>query len=297
MKMKKLFDDLFSGKKVVVITGAGISTASGIPDFRSDNGIYNQSNEELHKKYPYLKQEMKEYYEYITGKKDGTYDEKATNIYLMSRTFLKRHPDAFYDYYTNNKILADDIKPNICHEVLVELEEAGYISCIITQNIDGLHQEAGSKNIIPIHGTNKFYCECCHKEYSKQHYMTKGYVCTSENKEGVKCNGIIRPGIVLYEEGYNNNDYHKCWSAVLDADVMIIVGTSATVSTIMRFIDSFIHGDDPDKRLYILNNQPTIYDSYSYGQRYGMDLSMIFEKIREELSEKKNENTSIRLKK
>ena len=99
--MKKLFDDLFSGKNVVVITGAGISTASGIPDFRSENGIYNQSNEELHKKYPYLKQEMREYYERVTGRQRGTYNEKETSIYLMSRSFFKKHPDAFYDYYTN----------------------------------------------------------------------------------------------------------------------------------------------------------------------------------------------------
>lgn len=286
--MEKLFNDLFSEKNVVVITGAGISTASGIPDFRSSNGIYNQLNGELHKKYPYLKQEMLEYYSKISGIPIGKFDEKETNIYLMSRTFFKKHPDAFYDYYTNNKILSDEVKPNICHKVLVELEEAGYIQSIITQNIDNLHQVAGSKNVIPIHGTNKFYCECCGKEYSKEDYINVGYNCSHIDNNGKNCKGIIRPGIVLYDEGYDMKNYYKCVDAVINADVIIVAGSSITVSTIMRFINLFIRGENPDKHLYILNNQPTLYDTYSYGQKYDIDLSIIFGEIQKKLSEKKD---------
>lgn len=277
--MERLLKDLFSGKNVVVITGAGISTASGIPDFRSDNGLYKKPNEELYEKYPYLEEEVQKY---------------GGPAYLMSRIFLKKHPDAFYDFYTSNKILSDDVKPNICHEVLAELEEAGYIQAVITQNIDNLHQGAGSKNVIPIHGTNKFYCECCGKEYSKQHYMTEGYACTHVDEKGNKCEGIIRPGIVLYGEGYNIDDYRKCMEAAVYADVMIVAGSSITVSTIMKFINLFLGGYNSNKPLYILNNQPTQYDCW--GQRYEIDLPIIFKKIGEMLEEERR-STNVLIKK
>ena len=261
--MKELIDDLFSDKKVVVITGAGISTASGIPDFRSEDGLYNNPNEEFYKKYPYLRNFPIEF--------------------MLSNRCLQLYPEAFYDFYKINKVLSDDVKPNINHEVLAELEKSGYISGIITQNIDNLHQEAGSQNVITIHGTNDFYCTDCKTDYSKEHYLNKGYKCTCEG-----CTGVIRPAIVLYGEGYNREDYKRCFDLMRDADVVIAAGTSLTVSTVTRFIDLFIHGDDPDKHLYILNNQPTRYDTYSYGQRYNIDLPEAFETLRNELKARKD---------
>ena len=260
--MKDLFDDLFSGKRVVVITGAGISTASGIPDFRSENGLYRKRNEEFYKKYPMLSYMPVEY--------------------LLSYECMICYPRAFYEFYTMNIVLSDDVKPNICHEVLAELEKEGYISGIITQNIDNLHQEAGSKNVIPIHGCNNFYCINCRTQYSKEHYLEKGYRCNCDEHKG-----IIRPGIVLYDEGYNRDDYRCCWNLIYEADVIIAAGTSLSVSTVKNFLNSFVGWDDPDKHLYILNKQPTPYDCYSYGQRYNVDLSEAFEKIREEMNLRK----------
>ena len=262
--MKDLIEDLFSEKNVVVITGAGISTASGIPDFRSKDGLYNNPNEEFYNKYPHLR--------------------KYPIEFMLSHACLEKYPDAFYDFYKMNKVLSDEIKPNINHKVLADLEKEGFISGIITQNIDNLHQNAGSQNVVTIHGTNRFYCTDCKTEYSKEHYINKGYHCTCEG-----CKGIIRPAITLYQEGYNRDDYNKCFEMIYNADVIITAGTSLTVSTVTRFIELFTHGDNPDKHLYILNNQPTPYDSYSYGQRYNVDLPTAFEEIGNILAMKKEE--------
>lgn len=269
--MKKLIEDLFSGKNVVVITGAGISTASGIPDFRSNDGLYNNPNEEFYKKHPYLRGYPIEF--------------------MLSRTCLLRYPEAFYDFYKINKVLSNEIKPNINHNVLADLEKEGFITGIITQNIDNLHQEAGSENVITIHGTNDFYCTDCKTEYSKDHYLNEGYKCTCDG-----CKGNIRPAIVLYQEGYNMEDYYKCIDMINKADVVIAAGTSLTVSTVTRFIDLFIHGDDPDKHLYILNNQPTRYDTYTYGQRYDVDLPTAFGEIGKVLANKKAEKEKVKVK-
>lgn len=267
--MQKLIDDLFSEKKVVVITGAGISTASGIPDFRSENGLYNNPNEEFYKKYPYLSGYPIEF--------------------MLSDRCLRLYPEAFYDFYKINKVLSDGIEPNINHTVLAELEKAGYIDGIITQNIDNLHQEAGSENVIAIHGNNNFYCTDCKTEYSKEHYLNEGYKCTCDD-----CKGTIRPNIVLYGEGYNRKDYNKALEMIFDADVIIAAGSSLTVSTVTRFINLFIHGDNPDKHLYILNNQPTHFDSYPYGQRYDVDLPTTFKTIKDELDLRKEKQKVIK---
>lgn len=265
--MKEIIDDLFSDKNVVVITGAGISTASGIPDFRSEDGLYNNPNEEFYNKYPELRSMPIEY--------------------MLSRQCLDEHPDAFYDFYRINKVLSAGIEPNINHEVLAELEKEGYISGIITQNIDNLHQDAGSDNVIPIHGTNDFYCTDCKTGYSKEHYLTEGYKCTCDG-----CNGTIRPGIVLYGEGYNLNSYGRCLNLIRNADVVIAAGTSLTVSTVARFIDRFLLSNKPDKHLYILNNQPTQYDYY--GKRYDVDLPEVFAILRSELQDRKDNKVLIK---
>jgi len=270
--MKKLIEDLFSDKNVVFITGAGISTASGIPDFRSKDGLYNNPNEEFYEKHPYLKGMPIEF--------------------MLSRSCLLRYPEAFYDFYKINKILADDIEPNINHTVLSDLEKEGYITGIITQNIDNLHQKAGSENVVLLHGSNNFYCTDCETEYSKEHYLNQGYKCSCDD-----CRGIIRPAIVLYDEKCNSKDYWKSVEMINKADVVIAAGTSLTVGSIRSLINLFIHWDDPDKHLYILNNQPTLYDSYSYGQRYNVDLPTAFEEIGKVLAEKNEEKGIFKSKK
>ena len=254
--MKELFNDLVSDKNIVVITGAGVSTASGIPDFRSSDGLYNKSNEEFYEKYPELRQKPVEY--------------------LLSKSCLFEHPDAFYDFYKANKVLSDNIKPNIVHSVLVDLEKKGYIEGIITQNIDNLHQEAGSENLIAIHGSNDFYCTECGTVYSKERYINDGYKCSCEG-----CKGIIRPKIVLYGECYNLMDYQKCINMIKNADIIVAAGTSLTVSTVTKFITLFFHNDNLEKRLYILNNQSTCYDRFANVKRYSEDLSVIFSEISE----------------
>ncbi len=269
--MKDLFDDLFSDKKVVVITGAGISTASGIPDFRGENGLYRKNNEEFYKKHPYLRYFPVDY--------------------MFSNRCLHFFPDGFYDFYKMIKILSDDIEPNIGHEVLAELEKEGYISGIITQNIDNLHQKAGSENVINLHGKNDFYCTDCKHDYSKEEYINNGWKCSCEG-----CSGIIRPAVVLYGENINKEDSLKVWDLINDADIIIAAGSSLSVGTVKDLLNFFTSFDDPDKHLYILNNQPTQYDSYSYGQRYDVDLSEAFEKIRNEMNLRKENKVLVKTK-
>ena len=141
--MKQLIDAIFSEKRVVVITGAGISTLSGIPDFRGNNGLYT----------------------------------KDDNVeYMLSKGCFVEEPDRFYEFYKKN-ILVSDIKPNIIHDTLTKLERLGYIEGIITQNIDNLHEKSGSKNVVDLHGNGeKFYCSRCKKEVSIEDYK-KDYKC------------------------------------------------------------------------------------------------------------------------
>lgn len=180
--MNRIMDVLFSGKNVVVITGAGISTLSGIPDFRGTNGLY-------------------------------TKDQDVE--YKLSHSYFIEEPGYFYSFYVKNMIM-DNVKPNIIHETLVLLEERGYISYIITQNIDNLHQLAGSVNVIDIHGNgDKFYCTKCKEKYTKSDYINKGYICS-------KCNGIIRPNIVLYEEMLDVRKRYLAYDVINKADAIIV---------------------------------------------------------------------------
>ena len=240
--MDRLSELLLSGKKIVVITGAGISTLSGIPDFRGKNGLYTKGN----------------------------------NVeYMLSRDCFIETPDEFYNYYISNMIMKD-VEPNIVHNTLAELEARGFVSCVITQNIDNLHQKAGSKNVVDIHGNgDKFYCTCCKQSYGINDYEESN-VCKV-------CGGTIRPDVVLYGEMLDREKVQKALEAVYNADAMIVLGTSLTVSTAGSLVQEFIRikGEDFDSSdLVIVNNQDTPFDNYA--DKISDDLGMVFTKVKKD---------------
>ncbi len=239
-KTEKLLNAFYS-KNVVVITGAGISTLSGIPDFRGKNGLYNKN---------------------INAEE------------ILSRHYFEKYPKEFYEFYKNNMAFFN-IDPNIIHNTLTELEKNGYINCIITQNIDNLHQKSGSKNVIDLHGNGEeYYCIKCHEKYDTNYYIENGYICN-------KCGSIVRPNIVLYEERLEEYKKWKSLSEVQNADKLIVLGSSLLVSTVSNLVSEYIHlnslknGDN--EKLYIVNNNETPFDYFA--NKYEDDLSDVFEKV------------------
>ncbi len=212
-RLQKMIDE---SNKIVFFGGAGVSTESGIPDFRSAEGIYHQA-------YRYSPEEV------------------------VSHSFFVTHTEAFYEFY-KEKMMILDAKPNPAHLKLAELEQAGKLSAVVTQNIDGLHQLAGSKKVYELHGSIlRNYCMDCHTFYDAE------YV---KNAEGIprckKCGGIIKPDVVLYEEGLDSETIQGAVRAIADADMLIIGGTSLVVYPAAGFIDYF-HG----KNLVLINRSET----------------------------------------
>lgn len=231
--LRKMIDE---SKSIVFFGGAGVSTESGIPDFRSVDGLYNQ-------KYDYPPEE------------------------ILSHTFYMKRPEEFFKFY-KDKMLALDIKPNIAHIKLAELEKAGKLSCVITQNIDGLHQAAGSSNVYELHGSvHRNYCEKCHKFFDAYYIKESVGVPTCD-----KCGGRIKPDVVLYEEGLDNNTVAESISKIESADMLIIGGTSLMVYPAASLIRYF-----RGKYLVLINRDSTGMDSNA-------DL-VIHEKIGETLSQ------------
>lgn len=199
MNLQQIIDN---SQRIVFFGGAGVSTESGIPDFRSVDGLYNQ-------KYDYPPEE------------------------ILSHSFFKSHTEYFYNFY-REKMLCLDAKPNSAHLKLAELENAGKLNAVVTQNIDGLHQAAGSKNVFELHGSvHRNYCTECHKLYDA-HYM--------KNSNGIPkctCGGIIKPDVVLYEEGLDDNTVNGALNAISNADCLIVAGTSLNVYPAAGFIRYF----------------------------------------------------------
>src|SRR5574344_2281530 len=199
--------DIISGSgRIVFFGGAGVSTESGIPDFRSVDGLYNQK-----------------------------YDYPPETI--LSGSFLRDKPEEFYRFY-RDKLIIHDVAPNRAHIRLAELEAQGKLSAVITQNIDGLHQAAGSKNVYELHGsTLRNFCTECHK------FFDVDYVASHADKNGIprcdKCNGLIKPDVVLYGESLNQNTIEGAVTALKEADMLIIGGTSLTVYPAAGLIDYF----------------------------------------------------------
>lgn len=206
-------------KKIVFFGGAGVSTESGLKDFRSRDGLYNE-------RYAYPPEE------------------------ILSHHFFVEHPDLFYDFY-KEKLNTKDCKPNITHLVLAEMEKKEKLSSVITQNIDGFHQEAGSKNVFELHGTiKKNHCRKCHKEYDDK------YVFESKGIPKCTCGGIIKPNVVLYEEGLDTETIEKVIQEISTCDLLIIGGTSLNVYPAASFIRYF-----RGKHLVLINRDSTSFDS------------------------------------
>ena len=232
-KLQQIIDE---HDNIVFFGGAGVSTESGIPDFRSQDGLYNQQ-----------------------------YDYPPETI--LSHTFFMRKPEEFYRFY-HNKMLVEGAKPNNAHLKLAELEKAGKLKAVITQNIDNLHQMAGSKNVLELHGSvYRNYCMECGKFYDFQ------YMVAAQGVPRCECGGLIKPDVVLYEEGLDQQVIAKSIQAIMDAQVLIIGGTSLAVYPAAGLIDYF-RGDS----LVVINKAPTPRDAAAdllIKEPIGQVLSMI----------------------
>ena len=206
-KIEKLQQIIDNSNNIVFFGGAGVSTESGIPDFRSKDGLYNQH--------------------------DIRFD-KYSPEYLLSHSCLYEHPDVFFEFY-RQKMDTRKILPNAAHYYLANLEKTGKLKAIITQNIDGLHQKAGSKNVYEIHGTTlRNYCTNCHKEYDEN------YIFDSKEKiPHCSCGGIVRCDVTLYEESLPEKAVYQAIDAISKADTLIIGGTSLTVYPAASYINYF----------------------------------------------------------
>ena len=203
----KLRDYIEKSNNIVFFGGAGVSTESGIPDFRSKDGLYNQHDIQFDKYEP---------------------------EYLLSRECLYHNPKVFYEFY-RQKMDTRNIEPNITHNVLAKMEKIGKLKAIVTQNIDGLHQKAGSKNVFEIHGTTqRNYCSKCKKEYSSDYIFT-----TSETIPKCECRGQIRPDVTLYGENLPENAVIGAINAIQKADMLIVGGTSLQVYPAANYISYF----------------------------------------------------------
>ncbi len=215
MNLQQIIDD---SRKIVFFGGAGVSTESGIPDFRSVDGLYNQ-------KYDYSPEE------------------------ILSHTFFCSHTDYFYDFY-REKMLCLDAKPNHAHYKLAELEKAGRLSAVVTQNIDGLHQKAGSKTVFELHGSVlRNYCSKCGKFYPAE------FILNSSGIPKCSCGGTVKPDVVLYEEGLDNKTVNGAVNAIADADCIIVAGTSLAVYPAAGFLSYF-----SGKHFVLINRDSTPAD-------------------------------------
>ena len=214
-EVRKLQDIIDDSQNIVFFGGAGVSTESNIPDFRSADGLYQQQ-------YKYSPEQ------------------------IVSHSFFVRNTEAFYEFY-KSKMMFLDAKPNPAHKKLAELEAAGKLSAVITQNIDGLHQAAGSKNVLELHGSiHRNYCQRCHQFYDA------AYVKNTEGIPKCSCGGVIKPDVVLYEEGLDSSIIEKSIHAISMADTLIIGGTSLVVYPAAGFIDYF-----RGKHLVVINKGAT----------------------------------------
>lgn len=205
-------------RRIVFFGGAGVSTESGIPDFRSVDGLYNQQ-------YDYPPEE------------------------ILSASFFRRKPDVFFRFY-RDKMLHLDAKPNAAHKKLAEWEREGKLDAIVTQNIDGLHQLAGSRRVFELHGSIwRNYCVKCGKRYSAK------AVAEMQDVPRCACGGIIRPDVVLYEEALNNDVVRASLYAIGNADLLIIGGTSLNVYPAAGMIDAY-----RGNRMALINKTPTPRD-------------------------------------
>lgn len=238
-KIEKLTQIIKDSNNIVFFGGAGCSCESGIPDFRSSNGLFNQ-------------------------KLNVTFTPEQ----LVSHSFYMRYPEEFFNFY-KGKLIYPEAKPNSGHLALAKLEEMGKLKAIITQNIDGLHQMAGSKNVFELHGSvNRNYCVKCHEFYDVKFILqSKGIpTCT-------KCGGTVRPDVVLYEEALDDNVIRGAVNAISKADTLIIGGTSLVVYPAAGLINYF-----KGKNLILINKSITSADNKA-GLVINDDIGKVFNEV------------------
>ena len=217
--MQTLKQWIAESKKIVFFGGAGVSTESGIPDFRSVDGLYRQK-----------------------------FDYPPETI--ISHSFYLRNPEYFFRFY-REKMLPLGFEPNVTHRVLARWEQEGKLSAVVTQNIDGLHQKAGSKRVYELHGSVlRNYCTLCGKFHSAE------FVKETDGIPRCSCGGIVKPDVVLYEEPLNGKTIEKSVAAIEGADLLIVAGTSLTVYPAAGLID-YYRGN----RLVLINRDSTPYDN------------------------------------
>ena len=217
-QIKRLQEWIDGSTSIVFFGGAGVSTESGIPDFRSVDGLYNQ-------KYDYPPEE------------------------ILSRTFFDRRPEEFYRFY-RDKMLCLDARPNTAHQKLAQLERVGKLRSVVTQNIDGLHQMAGSKRVWELHGSvHRNFCMRCKKPYPVE------FIRDSQGVPTCSCGGTVKPDVVLYEESLDSRVLEGALADIQQADLLIIGGTSLAVYPAASLVN-YYRGD----RLVLINKSPTPYD-------------------------------------
>ncbi len=225
-EVRRLYEAIRNSRKLCVFTGAGVSCPSGIPDFRSANGLYRKKDKNP---YPYSPEEM------------------------LSHTILLREPALFFDFYRKN-MLYPNAKPNAAHRYFAALEQKGHEVTVVTQNVDGLHTAAGSRDVCELHGSVwRNYCVKCGRSYGLDTITEPG------TADGIpRCphdNGMIRPDVTLYEESLGGEVLERTLRAVTEADTMIVVGTSLSVYPAASFVGQFC-----GKTLALINRDKTAYD-------------------------------------
>lgn len=239
-KIKKLSEYIDQSDNIVFFGGAGVSTESGIPDFRSADGLYE-------------------------NKKEQKYDVPPE--IMLSHTYFFEHTENFYDFY-KSKMLYLDAKPNAAHKTLAKLEEKGKLKTVVTQNIDNLHQLAGSKNVIELHGgVNRNFCIKCNKKFDVS------YIAESPGVPYcVNCGGIVKPDVVLYEEQLNQESVNSAIEYIINADMLIVGGTSLAVYPAAHYVNYFFYDGKnskdnknnkrgKNKKSVIINKTRTAYDN------------------------------------
>ena len=220
-ELKKIID---GSDNIVFFGGAGVSTESGIPDFRSANGLYHQD-----------------------------LGREVSPEEMISHSFFVRHTEDFYAFY-KDKLIYPDAEPNDCHKALAELERQGKVKAVITQNIDGLHEKAGSKTVYDIHGSVlRNYCERCHAFYGADKILRSPGVPKCD-----KCGGRIKPDVVLYEESLDEGKLYRAMTAISKADVLIVGGTSLVVYPASGLVHYF-----RGSKLVLINKSETSADRYA----------------------------------
>ncbi len=242
-KIQELTNIIKNSNNIVFFGGAGVSTESGIPDFRSADGLYSSK-----------------------------YERKFSPEEILSHSFFYSHTNDFYKFY-KDKMIYTNAKPNYAHIVLAQLEKMGKLKAVITQNIDGLHQMAGSKNVFELHGSvHRNYCTNCYKSYELDYIINSQYIPKCET-----CGGIIKPDVVLYGEPLDNDVINGALNAIKNADTLIIGGTSLVVYPAAGFVDYF-----RGKNLILINKSSTPYDNKAnlvINNSIGKVLKSVFDRL------------------